>query len=588
MDLKPKKKEDEPEYERMPRQRKDDFELKLPTKTLDGKLVQQVERKTVKEEEPEVEQLKAPVKEKKPVKEQPVSSKKQTVVQVKESLAQMATQVIEDPENNIGSLRIIRGYTGDSRPEVVSLALLTLLAVFKDIIPGYRIRKRTDKEEQVQISKEVKKLRNFEDGLLSNYQQYLQKLEELSRAKTQPILADLSVKCMADLLKSATHFNFRLNLITAIVSKMVSKKSVQICELCADALKYVFENDQQGEASLEAVKVMADQFKYCKYDVLPQALSPLLYLKLTKSDAPRERKQKKKKKEEHVSKKQKKLNEYREEVEREMKEAEAEYDKQEIAKHHSESLKLLFFIYFSILKRSKESLLLPIVLEGLAQFAHMINIDFFDDLLSLLKDIAKTQFENYSQGKHASGSSLISALHCIIATFELLDSLGGSLILDLKDFYCSLYQLLVRFASTPSSEITTSNTRSETQLLISGIEWMLKRNREIPISRVAAFVKRLATVSLFSNYSATEKITNVIYKAFQRFPQLDALVESEGQLATGRYNPYMDEPDMCNPFATSLWEYSLLMVFHLIPEALPSTSGPQCQISLEDQRKGPD
>ena len=48
--------------------------------------------------------------------------------------------------------------------------MLSLAAVFKDILPGYRIRPPTDKELSMAVSKEVKKLRDHESGLLRAYQ----------------------------------------------------------------------------------------------------------------------------------------------------------------------------------------------------------------------------------------------------------------------------------------------------------------------------------------------------------------------------------------------------------------------------------
>jgi nucleolar complex protein 3 len=39
---------------------------------------------------------------------------------------------------------------------------------------------------------------------------------------------------------------------------------------------------------------------------------------------------------------------------------------------------------------------------------------------------------------------------------------------------------------------------------------------------------------------------------------LQALLDEDGRVHTGLYNPYMDDPDMCNPFATTMWETSLL------------------------------
>jgi len=56
---------------------------------------------------------------------------------------------------------------------------LTQLAVYKDIIPGYRIRQLSESEKNARVSKEVKKLRQYESTLLVNYQQYLQSLDNV-------------------------------------------------------------------------------------------------------------------------------------------------------------------------------------------------------------------------------------------------------------------------------------------------------------------------------------------------------------------------------------------------------------------------
>lgn len=50
-------------------------------------------------------------------------------------------------------------------------------------------------------------------------------------------------------------------------------------------------------------------------------------------------------------------------------------------------MKHVFMTYFRILKRMPNTALLGPVLEGLAKFAHMINVEFFEDLVSSLNDI---------------------------------------------------------------------------------------------------------------------------------------------------------------------------------------------------------
>jgi nucleolar complex protein 3 len=52
--------------------------------------------------------------------------------------------------------------------------------VFRDVIPGYRIRPVEEKEQEgVAVSKEVKKLWEFESALLKGYQSYLKGLLEV-------------------------------------------------------------------------------------------------------------------------------------------------------------------------------------------------------------------------------------------------------------------------------------------------------------------------------------------------------------------------------------------------------------------------
>ena len=54
--------------------------------------------------------------------------------------------------------------------QVARLAMLSLAAVFKDILPGYKIRAPTEKELAMAVSKDVRKLRDHESGLLRAYQ----------------------------------------------------------------------------------------------------------------------------------------------------------------------------------------------------------------------------------------------------------------------------------------------------------------------------------------------------------------------------------------------------------------------------------
>lgn len=66
-------------------------------------------------------------------------------------------------------------------PLIRKLAMLSQLAVFVDIVPGYRIRSLTDKEKTENVSQQVAKTRDWEQGLVGVYQSYLRVLEAESK-----------------------------------------------------------------------------------------------------------------------------------------------------------------------------------------------------------------------------------------------------------------------------------------------------------------------------------------------------------------------------------------------------------------------
>lgn len=70
--------------------------------------------------------------------------------------------------------------------QISRLALLSMMTVFKDILPGYKIRKLTDQELDVKVTKGVQKLRDFEMTLLKAFQAYLKLLRSIVTNTTTP------------------------------------------------------------------------------------------------------------------------------------------------------------------------------------------------------------------------------------------------------------------------------------------------------------------------------------------------------------------------------------------------------------------
>ena len=84
--------------------------------------------------------------------------------------------------------------------------------------------------------------------------------------------------------------------------------------------------------------------------------------------------------------------------------------------------------YFRVLKLDPPaSALLPPVLEGLSRFAHLVNIDFFSDLLQAIKGLLGAQSET-----DAGRLSVASSLHCVTCVFRCLRSICLSVYVDLS------------------------------------------------------------------------------------------------------------------------------------------------------------
>jgi nucleolar complex protein 3 len=63
--------------------------------------------------------------------------------------------------------------------QVQRLALLSLSSVFKDILPGYRIRDLNEEEKVVKVTKAVQKLRDYEHALLRGFESYVKVLRSM-------------------------------------------------------------------------------------------------------------------------------------------------------------------------------------------------------------------------------------------------------------------------------------------------------------------------------------------------------------------------------------------------------------------------
>ncbi|NXD75551.1 NOC3L protein, partial [Halcyon senegalensis] len=496
--------------------------------------------------------------------EEMAAQRRQKLQERKVHIAALASAILSEPDNNIKKLKELRAMLMEQDPNVAvivrKLVMVSLMEIFKDIVPSYKIRPLTEAEKATKVKKETQKLREFEEGLVSQYKFYLENLEQTIKdwkqrklkksnvisLKAYKGLAEIAVKCLCELLVALPHFNFHNNIIVLIVPLM-NDASKKISELCFEAVKKLFKQDKLGYASLGVVKVISGLVKGRNYDVRPEVLKVFLHLRIKEVElqkdsediAPKKKFMTYKEKRKNLSRMQRKWKKAEEKLERELLEAEASESKEKKLKLHTETLNIVFVTYFRILKKAQKSPLLPAVLEGLAKFAHLINVEFFDDLLIVLHSLI------------ASGSlSYRESLHCILSAFHILSGQGDVLNIDPMKFYTHLYKTLF--------SLHAGRTNDDIGIVLQCLDVMFaKRRKQVSQQRALAFLKRLSTLALHVLPNSTVGILATNRVLMQTFPKMDLLLDNESQ-GSGVYLPELDEPEHCNAQNTALWELHLL------------------------------
>ncbi|KAF2074816.1 hypothetical protein CYY_003880 [Polysphondylium violaceum] len=507
----------------------------------------------------------------------------QLIDNAKNDLAKISSKVITNPELNIQSLKEIFSICLKTKDMTIKkYSILSLCALFKDIIPGYRISKdlqeqstpsNASKKDAAKLSKDMKKVREYEKKLLKYYQNYLVLIEnsinnilallqhkrpsggglgffKINGGYTGRDLKSLLqciIKSVTILLVSHPHFNFRTNLVT-ITARFTVFKEDDIAMMALESVKSLFLNDSTGgETSLEMVRCLANVAKSAGYIIDPKVIRVFIAIHLTDvvekinpfGAATDDTWKVDKKDRKHLTRTEKKKRKEDKALDKEMKEAEAEYSMKEQRYLQTEILKSIFILYFRIIKKAPQSPALSSVLEGLAKFSHLISVDFLGDLLKVLSDLMENGI-----------TSIKNALNTNITAFKTIKLHGNTLNVDLKDYYVKVYSLLTDMV------LPKENANVETAL--DAINMMFYDRKQTSIERVAAYVKRLSTVSLFLPPHAALSVVTLCQQLFVTYPKAQRLLETDHTYAGGEYVFDTLDPDHCNPFASTVWELTLL------------------------------
>lgn len=519
--------------------------------------------------------------------------------QASDIMAELGESILENPQNAFRSQ--ILSTSGSNQPQrgpsamrqllalahqkhnddISKLAIISLLAIFRDILPTYRIRLPTEAERNVKVSKETKQLWDYERNLLHHYQEYIVLLEKTwngtknskgTPSRTTVVTTPLQVTCLLALCQLLPiSYNFRSQLLTTVTRHMTTGRSPATAAACCQAVRTVFSTDKQGVFALETARGVT---KTLKNAPTAAALRTFLALPLTVHADEAEAAAMAAK----ANKKRRKQDKERAAIEAEQRESEAVVDKQLLARCQSETLQTITLTYFQILKdatsnkaddgddkaaatkRRKASQLLPAALEGLAQFSHLINMDTVMDLLGLFKELLK----------EVDTLPLDAALNCIQTAFMILQGPGQTLQIDVKDYIAPLYRQIPRVASEKwswSNDWIQENENGEkkignsdsVQVLLRCLTLALIDRREFSRVRVASFFQQLLGTALHApSYTAVPLLAFSRQLISRYGPALEHLLENEADVvASGDYESLLTTGDPEYVTATQAWELSL-------------------------------
>lgn len=497
------------------------------------------------------------------------------------------------------------------------LATLSLLAVFQDILPTYRIRLPTAAERSVRVTKETKQLWDYERSLLVSYQQYLNILNRLweggygssssNKSSTSQISLSLSITsilCLCELLKSAPHFNFRSNILTIVVRNMINNTTHEVYASCCNAISQLFKTDAQGEIALEATRLLAKLIKErqerhtnqrgtgsgnrIKPDVLRTFLSLPLRVhedeaQAAKLAASAKNKKRKRDRDRDVENE---LAVDSKGLEDDMREGEATVDKIILARSQADTLHLVTLTYFRILKGVDD------LLSSFSEDDDDDNVRTIEGGPNPNKKVTGNrgggQYKQNRTNRIEAATQLLAPALEGLAKFahlinfdtvvDLLKVLKGLLknvhILPLD---ASLNCVLTAFQTLqgPGRELqidqkeyvnplynqlprlatTTDDNIHTTQLALKCLYVAFIKRKEHSTTRVAAFIKQLSTVSLHAPPHTSAPLLAFTRQLLQRYPSTLQLLENEQDVvASGTYSPHVEDSEHSNPFATSLWE----------------------------------
>jgi nucleolar complex protein 3 len=440
----------------------------------------------------------------------------------------------------------------------------------------------SESEKKERVSKDIQRLRHFEQTLVLNYRAYIELLSDLAKnSQKEPQKSVFAVKAACELATNFHSFNYRPDVLIIIIRRICkpSPKNDPVYTTCVKTLETMLDGDDTGEVSFDIVRLLTKTLRSRNFRVDESALNIFLSLNILSDYDPNateeERNEKlklKKKDRVHLSKKERKARKERKEIEEEMRKAEQKVSEEEREKNQAQILKMLLTLYLEVLKERPQNLLAS-VLEGLARIGHMANFELLGDFLVVFREI----IQNVEDEELEKNSSLSRHVLLSIATaFALVATHSQYKVqVDLSSFVDSLYHILFYVAIDPDIEFShktlrladpltnnlvkpSVNISTRIELLLRGLENIFFKSKNGSKTRALAFSKRLSMSLLHTPEKSSIALLKFLEKILARYSEAAGLFSTEDRIANGKFLMEADKPSRSNPDAATVYETFLL------------------------------
>mmetsp|Transcript_3415 Transcript_3415/g.10361 ORF Transcript_3415/g.10361 Transcript_3415/m.10361 type:complete len:673 (+) Transcript_3415:159-2177(+) len=200
-------------------------------------------------------------------------------------VAEICTLITASPTKNLNLLEELRKMrtTTSNHVDVRALAFASEAQVFVDISPGYLIKDLTDAEKTAKVSREVRRVRDFEQQLRAKYNRFV---SDVVAASSEPSneLFPYACRVLAALLTSLSHFNNAKEVAEAVVG-MLDSRDEKIRRFASDSISAVLSETERSPEGILGVCVFLTQgicalAERRRHKLPPEAVEPLLKVRI--------------------------------------------------------------------------------------------------------------------------------------------------------------------------------------------------------------------------------------------------------------------------------------------------------------------